>query len=290
MTTFPLAVYTAGHGLDWNYPKAEIPFDALDSCRKAFGPLPDFDAGEKGFEGVWATADRVFAMKCQSVRSWDFRGRDATYLSVTWVSRAEAPEIDFERLLRSDAMRVPTKTPPAFFEIDATKERVTCIPSNVGERLENFSCSGDVIAEASPEDDLLFKRVDGVPGVSCVVRPHRDIRPQMSRTRQDVLPQSQEECRVRETHDGQETSRMPLATCLVALTLLWIVTAAAGGLVYLKLRQTKDRCEALRNEVERLERELVERHAPCLYPETTRHWAQDVWGLNVLKWATKEGK
>ena len=44
---YPLAVYTADHGLAWSYPEAEIDFASLDSCRKAFGSLPDFDAGAR---------------------------------------------------------------------------------------------------------------------------------------------------------------------------------------------------------------------------------------------------
>ena len=283
MTTFPLAVYTAGHGLDWNYPKGEIPFETLDSCRKAFGSLPDFDAGEKGFEGVWVTADRVFVLRCQSVRAWDFRGRDATYLSVTWVSRTESPEIDFEKLLRSNALRVPTKTPPAFFETDATKDLVARTPSNVGRGLDDFSCVSDIIATVSPEDELLFKRTDGTSGVSCVVRPNRDICPQTSRKCRDVPAQRQEECGFSERRGEQDGHRQPMAVCLVALTLLWIVTAVAGGFACLKLRQANRRCETLRNEVGWLERKLFERQVSCPYLAPTRLWTQGDCGLNIIQ-------
>lgn len=225
----------------------------------------------------------MFALKCQSVRAWDFRGRDATYLSVTWVSRAEAPGIDFEKLLRSDAMRVPTKTPPAFFDTDATKDHVARTPPDVGRRLDDFSCVGDVIATASPEDELLFKRTDGTSGVSCVVRPNRDICSQTSRTRRDVPAQRQGECGFSERHGEPDGHRQPMAVCLVALTLLWIVTAAAGGFACLKLRQANRRCEVLRNEVEQLERKLFERTAPCPYLTPTRLWTQGDWGLNIFQ-------
>lgn len=119
MSLYPLAVYTAEHGLAWKYPHAEIDFAALDACRKAFGGLPDFDAGEAGFEGVWVTPERVFAMRCRSVRAWDFRGRDATYLAVTWVPREEAATTDFEALLATPALFAPTHAPQPFFEADA---------------------------------------------------------------------------------------------------------------------------------------------------------------------------
>lgn len=117
MMTLPLAIYTADHGLAWTYPKQEIGFAALDACRTALAPLPDFDMGEAGYEGVWVTAERVFVMVCQSAPKWDFRGRDATYLAVTWMSRDEAKCVDFEALLSHPTLRTPTKNPPPFIDI-----------------------------------------------------------------------------------------------------------------------------------------------------------------------------
>lgn len=115
MATYPLAVWTANHGLDWTFPRGEIDFATLERCRKAFGPLPDFDSGDPGFEGVWITADRVFAVRCQSVRGWDFRGRDATYLAVTWLPRAEAVRTNFEALFAVRELREPLRQVPPFF-------------------------------------------------------------------------------------------------------------------------------------------------------------------------------
>ena len=57
---FPLAIYTASHGLSWTYLRSAIDYAALDRCRKLLGPLPDFDAGEAGYEGV--AADGVNAV------------------------------------------------------------------------------------------------------------------------------------------------------------------------------------------------------------------------------------
>ena len=56
---FPLAVYTASHGLSWTYLRSAIDYAALDRCRKLLGPLPDFDAGEAGYEGVVADGNIV---------------------------------------------------------------------------------------------------------------------------------------------------------------------------------------------------------------------------------------
>jgi hypothetical protein len=166
MKTYPLAVYTADHGLAWSYLKSAIPFATLDACRKAFGQLPDFDANERGFDGVWVTGSLVFAMKCQSVRAWDFRGRDATYLAVTWLPRSEAADVDFEKLLHATPLCVPTKTPPMSFGADAGGSTSLSTRFQVGQTLEDFSCVGRIIADSSPEDLLLFKRSDGDPKVT----------------------------------------------------------------------------------------------------------------------------
>ena len=120
MMTLPLAIYTADHGLAWTYPKQEIGFAELDACRTALAPLPDFDMGEMGYEGVWVTAESVFVMVCQSAPKWDFRERDATYLAVTWMTREEAKSVDFEVLLSHPALRSPTKNPPPFIDIHQT--------------------------------------------------------------------------------------------------------------------------------------------------------------------------
>lgn len=112
---FPLAIYTADRGLAWTYPEDQISYAVLDKCRTLLGPLPDFEAGESGFEGVAVAGDFVFAIRCFSVPRWDFCGRDATYLAVTWVVRKRAVSIDFEQLLQAEALNVPTHTPPREF-------------------------------------------------------------------------------------------------------------------------------------------------------------------------------
>ena len=119
MGLFPLAIYTAGHGLAWTYLESAIPYAELDRCRTLLGPLPDFDAGETGFEGVVAAGERVFAIRCFSAPKWDFMGRDATYLAATWIQRPRAVRVDFDKLLRAPELTVPTHTPPPVFRCDA---------------------------------------------------------------------------------------------------------------------------------------------------------------------------
>lgn len=116
---FPLGVYTAGHGLAWTYLKGAISYAALDRCRTLLGPLPSFEAGETGYEGVVADGDFVFAIRCFNAPKWDFCGRDATYLAVSWVAHARAGWVDFETLLRSRELCEPLRTPPPVFRADA---------------------------------------------------------------------------------------------------------------------------------------------------------------------------
>ena len=116
---FPLAVYTAGHGLAWTYLKSAIPYAELDRCRSLLGPLPDFETGESGYEGVAAAGGFVYAIRCFSAPKWDFMGRDATYLAVAWIQRERAPWVDFEVLLRAPELNAPMRKPPLIFRADA---------------------------------------------------------------------------------------------------------------------------------------------------------------------------
>lgn len=102
---FPLAIYTAEKGLSWFYDKSAIDFAELDKCRRLLGPLPDFDAGDKGYEGIAAVDGRVFLIRCASAKAWDFKGRDATYITVTWLDRDKIDEVNLDEILSSDGMR-----------------------------------------------------------------------------------------------------------------------------------------------------------------------------------------
>lgn len=158
MATYPLAVWTATHGLDWTFPRGEIDFATLERCRKAFGPMPDFDSGDPGFEGVWITADRVFAVRCQSMRRWDFRGRDATYLAVTWMSRAEAARTNFEALFAVRELREPMRQVPPFFS--ASIGGPVQVGGSVGAcaQLEDFRGVGPLVATLLPGETATMRR------------------------------------------------------------------------------------------------------------------------------------
>ena len=101
---FILATYTAEKGLSWFYDKSAIDFAELDKCRRLLGPLPDFDAGDKGYEGIAAVDGRVFLIRCASAKAWDFKGRNATYITVTWLDRGKIDEVDLDAILSSDGM------------------------------------------------------------------------------------------------------------------------------------------------------------------------------------------
>lgn len=123
-----MAVYTAARGLSWTYLKSAIDYAALDRCRKLLGPLPDFNAGECGYEGVAADGGNVFAIRCFLAPKWDFMGRDAIYLAVSWVARARAASVDFEALLRAPELNVPMHSPPLIFRCDAAWSPVPSEP------------------------------------------------------------------------------------------------------------------------------------------------------------------
>ena len=168
MMTLPLAIYTADHGLSWTYPKQEIGFAELDACRTALGPLPDFDLGEPGYEGVWVTAERVFVIVCQSAPKWDFRGRDATYLAVTWMSRQEADGVDFDALLATPALRQPTKNPPAFIQVQPYHGTILAsvggLPSTLA---DGFASVNAIVKGLATNQTAKLKRALGTQTVTC---------------------------------------------------------------------------------------------------------------------------
>ena len=167
MMTLPLAIYTADHGLAWTYPKQEIGFAELDACRTALAPLPDFDLGEVGYEGVWVTDERVFVIVCQSVANWDFRGRNATYLAVTWLSREEAKQVDFDALIRSEALQIPTKTPSSFFQFQSRVRpsgRLNDLPQTLS---DGFQSVNALVETLEPSQMAKLKCTRGAVAVTC---------------------------------------------------------------------------------------------------------------------------
>ena len=114
--TLSLAIYTAGHGLDWRCPSQEL--SDLDQCRTEFGQLPDFDAGDVGFEGLSVRGGRFFVVRCFKAAKWDFKGRDSLYLAVTWMPIEAFGGVDVDTLLALPYFREPMRNPPPQFEFD----------------------------------------------------------------------------------------------------------------------------------------------------------------------------
>ena len=223
MKVYPLAIYTADHGLSWNFPKEEISFQEIDACRKALGQLPDFDSGVKGFDGVWAKGNRVFIMRCQSVAAWDFRGRNATYLAVTWIPRHDANRIDFDKLLNSEAMSIPSKSPPLFFNAD-----VEIVSSSIAVTPEpylpdGFVRVGAIIAGVPTETTVAVKRISGNSQASLIVSGgvnHDD------------------HSHIAVSHDSphpvEVTTQSTSSSALMVLLAIWFLTAATTAVLWFK--------------------------------------------------------
>lgn len=258
---YPLAVYTADHGLAWSYPEAEIDFVSLDSCRKAFGSLPDFDAGGKGFDGVWANGDRVFVMKCQSVAAWDFRGRDATYLTVTWIPRSEAAEVDFDRLLHAEPMCVPSKNPPPFFEIDAAR-RTAARPTYAESVLyDGLARAGDVIATQPVVKRVAIKRLEGETQAICVI----------SQTTASKMPPSCPPRRMASCNRGGDAvadiawQKRNVRWCMMFwfMFAVWIVTLTGGLFIFSRWVEEARHNSSLLCQVEDWKARCFRAHSKC---------------------------
>lgn len=230
MNIYPLAIYTANHGLSWNYPKDEIPFQEIDACRKAFGALPDFDAGAKGFSGILAKGDRVFVMRCQSVLAWDFRGRNATYLAVTWLPRDEAGTTDFDRLLDSEAMSEPSKTPPLFFKAEVTSPRRTTDVSPTPYLVDGFARAGAIIAGMDGKPTIAIKRIAGSRQASLTVSNVAEHNVAFFKSKRQDTSQG------RKNDDAQPDVQVALMVLLV----IWFITVSITIIIWLKWQGAMD--------------------------------------------------
>jgi len=230
MKEYPLAIYTADHGLAWTYPRSEISFAEIDACRKAFGPLPDFDAGAKGYAAVWASGQRVFVMRCQSVAAWDFRGRSATYLAVTWFPRAEAATIDFEKLIASPSLSTPTKNPPSFFSCDATVASAASVAPEPFLK-DGFRRVGGIVSGAGNEATVAIKRIDGNEQASCSVSlPKHEFAPVSSKGTSGAGAACASE-RIGSTQSGSSV------TFVIIIALILALAAAVFGMKWYVLKQ-----------------------------------------------------
>ena len=273
MGLYPLAIYTAEHGLNWKYPRSEIDFASLDGCRKAFGGLPDFDAGEAGFEGIWITPDRVFAMRCQSVPGWDFRGRDATYLAVTWVTREDAASTDFEALLADSVLAEPTHAPQAFFEAEAdgqTQSPLSAIPT----KMSDFVSVGALVAALPATASATLRR--SAPGESVQVKtsfPH--VSHDVGKIPTLKRPSQTNSIRVATTHSVPKSSKTPSigVTITIACAITTLLALAALGWTIWQWQSTKRTLETLTEEYATVQKE---RDALVIELEQTRNALQEM--------------
>lgn len=243
MKSYPLAIYTARHGLGWEYPREEIPFDEIDACRKAFSPLPDFDAGAKGFDGVWAKGGKIFIARCQSVAAWDFCGRSATYLAVTWISRSDALSIDYERVLAAPALAVPSRHPPSFFEADADVT-TECDPSAPETVLpDGFVRAGAIIAGVAEAATVLMRRVEGVRQVTCIVSSGAANDPKIPELYPLAVPLQPDPPR-------RSSNQKPIVMALVIVWILTFVMAVSFGFLWISERNENGK---LRTEIHEMQ-------------------------------------
>lgn len=269
MNVYPLAIYTADHGLSWNFPQEEISFQEIDACRKALGQLPDFDSGVKGFDGVWAKGNRVFVMRCQSVAAWDFRGRNATYLAVTWIPRADANRTDFDKLLNSEAMSVPTKSPPMFFNVDAETVSADVVTTSEPYLPDGFLRVGAIIAGVPPETTVAVKRISGNSQASLTISDPVDYNGH---------------CPAAESYGKSSqlgvTAQTTSSSALMVLLAVWFFTASATAVLWFKwqatVRQNSEISAELtsaKSKISELESEnkgLLEEHKSFLDPRCIR--------------------
>ena len=143
----PLAIYSAECGLSWKYDNAAISYEELDTCRTVLRPMPNFDIGEKGYEGVAVRLNKIYLIRCFSVPKWDFKGRDATYLVVTWFERSLIGDVDISQVLHSQSFTEPTHDPMCEFEI-------SCGKATTGD----FEDVAKMISESDVNTNLRFVR------------------------------------------------------------------------------------------------------------------------------------
>ena len=268
MNVYPLAVYTANHGLSWSFPTNEISFQDIDACRKAFGQLPDFDSGAKGFDGVWAKGNRVFVMRCQSVPAWDFRNRDATYLAVTWIPREDAIKVDFEKLLNSEAMSTPTKTPPLFFNADAINSFPESAVSPEPYLADGFARAGAIIAGMKGEPTVAIKRIAGSKQASLTLVGATAESSSTCGAVENTIRQSQS--------PNEESMQSGRSAALMILLVIWFLTAATTAIFLFKWQGETKMNDALNAELnaakakivelETANKELMDRNGPTVNP------------------------
>ena len=148
---FFLATYTAENGLEWFYDKSAIAFAELDKCRRLLGPLPNFDSGDRGYEGCAAVGRRIYLIRCARAKAWDFKGRDAVYLTVTWLDRDKVADFDLDAILTSDGMCTQSHDHKHSFELA------------VADTHDDGGIAAGVDFSRAGEEDVFIRRDFGEP-------------------------------------------------------------------------------------------------------------------------------
>lgn len=108
----PFLVYAAREGYGW-VNGAGTPLALRERFRRAAGKMPDFDVrGTPGSSGVVNVGEWVLVYRFMRQVAGDSRGRDCTYLALSYFTANEAGELNADVLLMDPAFKVPQTTPP----------------------------------------------------------------------------------------------------------------------------------------------------------------------------------
>ena len=166
-------------------------------------------------------------MRCQSVAAWDFRGRNATYFAVTWIPRHDANRIDFDKLLNSEAMSIPSKTPPMFFNADVEVVSTGVAASPEPYLPDGFVRVGAIIAGVPGETTVAVKRIAGNSQASLIMSGGID---------------HHDHSHVTVSHDNPRHKGVSMhptsSSALMVLLAVWFFTAAATAVLWFKWQAT----------------------------------------------------
>jgi hypothetical protein len=114
--TLPFLVYAARDGYGW-VSGTEVPLVLRERFRRAAGKMPDFDMkGTPGLSGVVNVEEWVLVYRFMRQVGGDNRGRDCTYLAMTYFKSEVAGDKNADALLMDTAFKVPQKTPPSVID------------------------------------------------------------------------------------------------------------------------------------------------------------------------------
>lgn len=171
----PFAVYTAVEGYGWS---AGLTHGrpTLERLRRAVGKTPDFDFGASPCCGAVSAGDTVTVYRFMRAERWDFKGRNAAYLALSFFPRALAAGVDFERLLGLEPFRVPLREPPEWLEYEGEGSSISGYDpesdTGAGAVAVNLSCAGCVFQKAFP-GTLRISREESAKGGRCMVAYRR---------------------------------------------------------------------------------------------------------------------